>query len=385
MRKLRIVLIITAIAAAILVWSNPLRLIIFKMPPPPHERSDQNLAQLLGHPRDAKLLVVNSDDTGAHPAFTDGYFEVASSGMVLSTSIIVNDRNDTELKRIAEWQQQNPGIGIGIHLNLNCEYQDGYPWAPVASREIAPTLYNESDLAWEKVDEVLEYVDPAHALIEFEAQVLKAVAAGIELSHIDSHMGTIYLDSRYPGADKDGLRMAALQIAQKYELPMTANTFDRASKAVIEQMDASGIIRPEVFFGFYALEDMNSADAFQGSKLKKWLVARLVKWTVGFELPYENTLDRATDIPIRMSIYQHALRSLAKPGLNHIFVHVSKDGAAYEPPIPRGLHHDEGIDRIARLGDAAVWTSETMRSFLDKEGFVLINYNEIRDLQRSLN
>ena len=174
---------------------------------------EKNLAEKLGYSADAKLLVVNSDDTGAHPSFTKGVFEIMKYGMVKSTSIIVNDRNDAELIQIAALASEHPDWGFGIHLSLTNEYQEDFPWKPVLSKDIVPTLYNDKGLAWETTAEVAIKVDPAHAALEFEAQIKKGIKLGIDLTHIDSHMGTAYMDSEFPEAEVDGVRNAAVQAA----------------------------------------------------------------------------------------------------------------------------------------------------------------------------
>ena len=83
--------------------------------------------------------------------------------------------------------------GVGIHLSLTNEYQERWPWAPVLPREQVPTLYNPDGLAWSSTPEVQDHVDPREAQLEFEAQIAKAIAAGIEPTHVDSHMATYYV------------------------------------------------------------------------------------------------------------------------------------------------------------------------------------------------
>ena len=244
-RRLYFLVIIILIAAQFIDLSS---LIINKVENAPIGANGKNLAQELGFDKTAKLLVVNSDDTGGHPTFTDGVIEVMEFGLVKSTSIIVHDRNDEEIKRIASLANQHPEWGIGIHLCLNNEYQEEYPWTPVLPKEIVPTLYNENGLAWEKVSEVEQFVNPEHAQLEYEAQIEKAIRLGIKPTHIDSHMGTAYVNSKYEGASTNGLRDAAIAVAEKYNLPMTVNPYDKNSEESIRKIDQLKIIRPDVFF-----------------------------------------------------------------------------------------------------------------------------------------
>ena len=173
---------------------------IFRMGKVPPWKNNITLNEMLGYEKKQKLLIINCDDIGIHPALTDGAVRVMKSGLVKSASMIVNDRNDKELKRIAKIAKKNPQWGFGIHLSLNDEYQETFPWGPVASKKECPTLYNEKGLAWKTREEAQVKVDPKDAEKEWEAQVLKAKSFGIHLTHIDSHMGTYFFKSKYPGS-----------------------------------------------------------------------------------------------------------------------------------------------------------------------------------------
>ena len=97
--------------------------LMWRMPAPPDNHMGENIAQQLGFDKNTKLLIVNSDDTGANPTFTHGIERVMKHGLVRSNSIIVHDRNDHELARIATLSKSNPEWGFGVHLMLTNEYQ----------------------------------------------------------------------------------------------------------------------------------------------------------------------------------------------------------------------------------------------------------------------
>ncbi|MEZ5004042.1 MAG: ChbG/HpnK family deacetylase [Chitinophagales bacterium] len=380
-RKVVLTVVFLLVVSLLVILINPVNLLLYKVKPSSFLEDGKNIAQILGYDKNAKLLVVNSDDSGGHPNFTDGILEVMEFGLVKSTSIIVNDRNDEELKRIAELAKLHPDWGIGIHLSLNNEYQENYPWAPVLSQDVAPSLYNEDGLAWEKVAQVEQYVDPVQAAMEYEAQIEKALQYGIKLTHIDSHMGTAYIDCAYEGASANGLRDAAIYVAEKFNLPITVNPFDKKSKESIEQLDALNIIRPDVFFGFYELEDINRHMGYEGSAIRKLAVKLVLKLVLGLDLPYTNYTDVAEDVPVRMKVYKQAIKKLVKPGLNHFFIHVAEPDANNDQSIPDGKHHAAGVDDIVRQGDLEVWTSEEMKQFLADQNIVLINYAPLKDIQ----
>jgi len=364
---------------------DPTSLIVNKYKNSPLKIDGKNIAESLGYDKKAKLLVVNSDDTGAHLTFTEGVIDVMNFGLVKSTSIIVNDRNDEQILAFAKLLQQQPDWGVGIHLTLNNEYQERFPWSPVLPQEVVPSLYNENGLAWEKVSEVERFANPEHVQLEFEAQIEKAMKLGINLTHIDSHMGTIYIDSKFKNASSNGLRNAAIEAAKKYNLPITVNPFDKKSTTAIAKIDSLQIIRPDVFFGFYELEGINEHLGYKGSAAKRWLTKIAVKLFIGFNLPYHDYKVVEKDVEVRMKIYQKAIKKMVKPGLNHFFMHAAHGTASDGQTIPDGKHHSEGVDDIVRQADLAIWSSEEMKQFLKDENIILINYSELKEIQKLVN
>jgi len=350
------------------------------MPNAPLNPEGQSIAEELGYPKNTKLLVVNSDDTAAHPTFMEGVFETMDAGIVKSTSVIVHDHNEEALKKVANLSKQKPEWGIGVHLMLTNEYQNRYPWKPVLPKETVPSLYNSIGLAWGTLEEVELYANPKEVFLEFDAQIQKAMALGIQVSHIDSHMGAMYRNSYYPDAKIDDLRMAAVKVARKYNLPMTVNTFDKNSQKTIRFMDNNQMIRPDTFFGFYELEEMNSHMSYEGSSLKKWMTALIVNFVFNFKIPYTNKSTVLDDIPVRTEIIKSAVAKIVKPGLNHFYMHAAhaKSLGGYE--VPSGFNHGLGLDKIVRLADAHVWSSKEMKVFLESENIVLINYTRLQKI-----
>lgn len=355
--------------------------LIFKMPNAPKNSQGKNLAQELGYDKDTRLLVVNSDDSGAHPCLSEGAQDVMAHGMVKSTSVNVNDRNDAELARVAKAANAHPEWGFGLHLALTNEYQDGYPWAPVLSKEEAPTLYNSKGYCWELTEEVAVHVDPREAAREFEAQLKKAQKFGIPLTHIDSHMGTAYVNSSYPGAEKNGFRKAAIALAEKYSLPMTINVFDKDAEVDMKYMDKAGIIRPDTFFGVYACDELNDHLSYTGNPLRKLIVKKVVKSAMGLNLPYYKYTNIEDDTVERMRILKDTVKGLLEPGLNHIFMHAAVEPSQDGTALPTCVHRPPNEDRNVRLADVQIWTSKEARKLFEEEGITLINYTELKKLQ----
>lgn len=355
--------------------------LIWRMERAPVGPSGLTLSQELGYPKDARLLVINSDDTAGHPTFTAGIQQVMPAGIVLSTSVIVNDRNEAELREVAALSQAHPEWSVGVHLTLTNEYQHRHPWAPVLPQDRVPSLYNGQGLAWASIEELQQHARPDEVEQELRAQIDKALAAGIDVTHLDSHMGTVYRESFVSGVAPDGLTQAAIRVADAYNIPLTMNTFDQRLEPNMAHMDALMILRPDTFFGFYELAEMNQLLGYEGPAPQRWTVAWFVRQSLGFQLPYQNDRQVKGDVAVRAQIVRAALSGVTKPGLNHFFMHAANEDIIGQQ-IPAGLNHADWVDRVVRLGDSAVWSDPDLLAELERDGFILVNYKQVRDVQR---
>ncbi len=95
------------------------------------------LAARLGHPADAKLLIVHADDLGAAHSVNAATFKAFETGLVNSASIMVPC---PWLPEVAAYARQHPDADLGLHLTLTSEWKT-YRWGGVLSKERAPTLY----------------------------------------------------------------------------------------------------------------------------------------------------------------------------------------------------------------------------------------------------
>lgn len=151
----------------------------------------------------AILIVVNADDVGVHPNFTDASLAALESGVVSSASVLAPGHDaDRALALLAE----HPEYEVGVHLTLTGD------WAPLTPKDSAPGLYNENGTMWDTAAQAAAHVKPEEARIEWDAQIRKVLDAGIRISHLDSHMGC-YFENR-------GLYLAALELAKKYKVPL---------------------------------------------------------------------------------------------------------------------------------------------------------------------
>lgn len=146
-----------------------------------------NLAERLGFAADARVLILNADDVGSSHASNAAAFECLTQGSLTSASLLVPAGWFPEAAAFARGHTE---ANFGLHLTLTCEY-DGYRWPPITDRAAAPGLYDEEGYLWRTLAEAVEHVSTAEAERELRAQIDTAIAAGVDVTHLDTHMGTV--------------------------------------------------------------------------------------------------------------------------------------------------------------------------------------------------
>ena len=192
----------------------------------------QPLAARLGHPADAKLLIVHADDLGAAHSVNAATFKAFETGLVNSGSIMVPC---PWLPEVAAYARQHPDADLGLHLTLTSEWKT-YRWGGVLSKERAPSLYAPDG-----------YLYPTEDV---------AAARAICPTHLDAHMRTLYTTRP--------LFEMLLRVAREERLPVMVSRewFGQApflpaalgpDGLVVDQIvSADPSVRPERWAEFYA-------------------------------------------------------------------------------------------------------------------------------------
>ena len=141
----------------------------------------------LGFDDDTVVAVVHADDVGMSHAANAGAFE-AHRGAVTCGSVMMPCPWATEA---ISWATDGRDVDLGIHLTLNAEYE-GFRWGPLAGRGAVPSLVDEGGHLFRTVEEVVEHGTIADVEAECREQIDSALEAGLDVTHLDSHMGTVF-------------------------------------------------------------------------------------------------------------------------------------------------------------------------------------------------
>jgi chitin disaccharide deacetylase len=179
----------------------------------------KSLAEKLGFPRDAKLIIVHADDVGVTHSVNAATIKALESGLVNSASIMVPCPWFPE---IADYAKAHPDIDFGLHLTLTSE-RVYYRWGPVASKASVPSLvdpagYFYHDWSAETVPQghPAIHIDPLDAEREVRAQIDRGLAMGIRPTHLDSHQYRLVVTGKE-------LFDVFVRVAHSYKLPIFVN------------------------------------------------------------------------------------------------------------------------------------------------------------------
>ena len=285
----------------------------------------QTLAERLGYKATDKLLIVNGDDIGMSHAANSASIDAMENGLMTSGTIMVPCPWFPE---IAAYAREHPEADFGLHLTHTSEWQT-YKWGPVSSKDKVPGLVNEEGYFWPTTMNVYQHSNPDEAKIEAKAQIEKALAAGIDVTHLDSHMGVLQYSPEY--------HMVYHALAVEYDLPIRMASQEELARRgfadLRSALEADGIVSPDVLI-------------FGGKKADE-TVAEYWKRTL----------------------------SNLKPGVSELFIHAATDGEELRSMTNSWETRSKEYELLTN--DAEV------RQIIKAEGIILIGYRELRDLQRS--
>jgi len=138
----------------------------------------------LGFGAEDRVVVVHVDDLGMSQAANQGAL-LAFEGAATCGSVMVPCPGFDELVELAAGRTD---LDIGVHLTLNAEYES-WRWDPVSDR--VPGLVSTGGGMWRSTAETVEHASVEEVEIELRAQIDRALDAGLDVTHLDSHMGTV--------------------------------------------------------------------------------------------------------------------------------------------------------------------------------------------------
>jgi chitin disaccharide deacetylase len=288
---------------------------------------NKNLAELLGYPKDSKLLIIHADDMGLSHSVNTACIKAFENHGITSGSIMVPCPWAEEM---IAYVKEHPGLDVGVHLTLTAEW-NLYKWDGISPSDQIPSLLDSNKYFYPSVEALGKAAKGPEAEKEVCAQIDKLIAAGIKLTHIDTHMGSVLATPE--------LIKIYLNLSAKYKLPVL---FPRAYLGMF-QPDMAKAIGSNVFL----LDNLFMLD--EKMVTKNWIDA-----------------------------YKTGIESL-KPGLNQIIVHLAIDNDEMKA-ITEG-HDDYGS--TWRQNDLDLVSSPEFKDLLKKNNVILIGWKQVRDVMNA--
>lgn len=157
-----------------------------------------------------KYLIINADDFGMCHAHNEATMELFKCGGITSSTIMAPCSWALEAVKFAK---NNPQFAVGVHLTTTSEWGN-YRWAPVNGEKTA-SLRDEEGYMFHESYQFAEAADLEETCGELAAQIQKLISLGLNPSHVDNHMGSLY------GIDTGRFELlaATVEVAGKFGLP----------------------------------------------------------------------------------------------------------------------------------------------------------------------
>jgi predicted glycoside hydrolase/deacetylase ChbG (UPF0249 family) len=269
-----------------------------------------------------KRLIVHADDAGMCHSANIATIEAMERGLVSSASVMMPCPWVTEF---CAWAKANPKYDLGVHLTLTSEWKH-FRWRPIT---MAKGLLDSEQYLWRDVRSTAQNASAAEVEAELRAQIEMARLYGLQFTHLDTHMGTLYARPDY--FDVYG------KLALEYKVPCMLP-------------DPAGV--PEQEMKAYPITPaMLEAKRAQGHRL----LNRLVTGVPG------------RNYPERRASYRKFIETL-KPGVTQLIIHLAKDDAEIRS-ISGSWEY--------RWADYQFWTSNEAQDLLGQHQVQLYTYREV--------
>ncbi len=283
----------------------------------------ESLATRLGYPENAKLLIIHADDLGLCHAENLASISAFEKKGINSGSIMVPCPWFSEFADYAKTHQQ---LDVGVHLTLTSEWKY-YRWGGVLPSNEIPSLLDKDGYFYSSVEKLAKNADFREVEKEINAQIDRAVAFGVNPTHLDPHMGCM--------AATTDIFKEYIKAGKKYKLPIVIPlNYERITPEMIDLLEP-GCITVDRFY-------MILPDSFQTS----WF-------------------DR----------YKQMIEDI-KPGLNELIVHPSLNNEEMQG-ITIG-HPNYGA--VWRQNDYNTMVNDEFKKLIRKNNIYLITWKEIQSL-----
>ncbi len=295
------------------------------------------LLKKLGLSDNDRVVIFHADDIGMCHASLAAYSDMIDFGLLSSAAVMVPcPWFPATAVYCRENQAAKPQIDMGVHLTLTSEW-DNFRWGPAAECGIQSGLLDTEGYFYRDCDPVQAQAQGTAVTRELTAQIERALAAGVDVTHIDSHMGCLF----HP-------RFLSIyfQLAQTYRLPALT------LRATAVEKQAELFFDPAALNVFVEALDQMETDGYPLLDSVEMM-----------------SLDQSEN---RLEEGRRRLDQL-KAGVHYFIVHPSVDTPELRAIAP---------DWRCRVADYELFTSDKWREVVEASGVKVFGWRVLRDLLR---
>ena len=293
---------------------------------------EQTFAERLGWKPNDVVVILHVDDVGMSHSSNLGAIEATGKGVATSCSVMMPC---SWVSEIAHYLKAHPGLDSGLHLTLTSEWTL-YRWGPLAGKSQVPGLVDDEGCLWHSILQVSKKAAPDEIEREIRAQIERAETLGMPITHLDSHMGTLFARPDY---------------------------FERFARIGIEK----GI--PILVVGGHATH-LSAQEREAGKQLQPWVKTI---WDAGLpvidDLVTGFTRSKAEDKPARLV----ALLRELKPGVTEIIFHATQPTDEF-PVITRSSE--------SRHADLKALMDPRVKKEIEQRGIILTTWKELKQRRK---
>lgn len=286
----------------------------------------------LGFAPDDRVVVFHADDVGMCQASIAAFEEMMAVGPLASGAVMVPC---PWFREVVAYCQRTPDVDLGVHLTFTSEW-DTYRWGPLSTGDWDSGLLDDEGYFYRTTKEAQEHANPNAIQPEVKAQVKRAITAGIDITHIDTHMGTMF----HPN-----FLSAYLEVGRQYRVPLMMLRLTEERMSRWED-------KPEFVELLKRMLQEAEEDGFP-------IIDHI------YQMPLQKPEDRLADVT-------QTLEALA-PGLTHFIVHPAKNTVELQTITP---------DWRGRVADYQTFIHDDLRDYITKSGLQIIDYRTLREAMR---
>jgi predicted glycoside hydrolase/deacetylase ChbG (UPF0249 family) len=280
-----------------------------------------------------RAVIFHADDIGNLQCSLDAYRELLDGGLLSSASTMVPCSWFPATAEFCRGHAGHPNLDMGVHLTLNSEWA-ATRWGPVSTRDPQTGLVDEDGFFPRTVLAIQQKANLEALRLELRAQIERALEAGIDATHIDSHMFTLF----HPR-----LVDIYVDLALEFNIPPF-------------------LLRTGASEAFKHIDPDLAADLL--AYVPAWVERGLPLLDEALVMPLDNARDRLGQLRAKLA-------SL-KPGITYLVVHPAKDTEELREAAER--------DWPCRVGDYEMLLDPAVGDALREMGIHVIGWRDLRGL-----